>query len=94
MIANYLLLENIFEISSQFFHLVQSLPGKIQIQSAEVSVRCCLLVDRSAKIQHFYDAGRAQVEVSANDLFDLSVGDMACAESIYQDRCGLCTPIA
>ena len=90
MIANCRSLENCLKICGQLFHLVQSLPGKIQIQSAEVPVGSCLLVDRSAQIQHFDDACRAQIEVRSDYFLDLCVGDMAGSKCIYQNGSGLC----
>ena len=38
----------LFQITLQRISLVRFLPRKIKIQSSEVSVSCCLLIDRSS----------------------------------------------
>src|SRR5207244_3866057 len=54
--------------------LVGSLPGKGRQLAAEVAVPGGFLIDRPAQVECLDDAGRRQLEVFANELGDLVVG--------------------
>ena len=56
------------QIRLQQLHLIQSLPGQIQVVAAKVAVSGSLLVDGSAQVQHLDDSSRAQVELGADNL--------------------------
>ena len=48
-------------------------------------VRCCLPVDRPAKIQHTDDSCRTKVKVLADDLGQLFIGHLSGTEGIGHD---------
>ena len=50
-----------------------------------MTVSRCLLVDRTAKVEHSDDAGRTDVEILADDICDLRVGQLACAACVDRD---------
>lgn len=56
------------QIFFQIFNLVQLLPRKLNICSSEVAVGCCLLVDRTAKVEHTDDSCRTEIKVLTDDL--------------------------
>ena len=66
--------------------LVGPLPGQVEVDPTEVTVGCCLSVDRPQQIQRGGDATGAQVEVLQHELLDLSVGDHAGTERLHGDR--------
>src|SRR5579883_1407300 len=64
--------------------LVGRLPGKVGILAAEVTVRSGLAIDGPAKVQGFDDALRSELEVLANQSFDLASIDVFRAEGVDQ----------
>src|SRR5262245_58841856 len=66
--------------------LVRPLPGELRLVAAEVPERRRLAVDRPPKVERFDDAARCELEVAADDLADLLVGDLAGAERVDEDR--------
>ena len=50
-----------------------------------MSVSSCLLVDWSAQIKHLDDTGRTQIEVLADNLYELVICKLTCAKCIYHD---------
>ena len=50
-----------------------------------MAVSRCLLVDRTAKVEHSDDAGRTDVEILTDDLCDLRVGQLARAACVDRD---------
>ena len=55
-----------------------------------MSVSCCLLVDRTTKIQHLNDACRAKVKVFSDDLYQLLVRKLSGSVGICHNGGRLC----
>lgn len=54
-------------------NLVKCFPRKVKVVSSEMSVSCCLSVNRTSKIQHLDDSCRSKVEVISNDSYKFAV---------------------
>ena len=76
----------VFRIFYKYFFksstLSSLLPGQIQIIASEMSVSCCLFVDRSAQIEHADDPRRTEIEVLTDDLYQFRIGYFSCSECI------------
>src|SRR5690606_34458779 len=70
---------------TQSLGLVRGFPAELGFAAAKVTVGSSLGVDGTLQIQHFDDAAWAQVEMLANQLGDLGVGDHACAFGVDGD---------
>ena len=66
--------------------LVGALPSELRLGAAEVAERRGLAVDRPAQVEGLDDALRRQLEVRADDLAQLVVGQLARAGGVDQDR--------
>ena len=44
----------------------------------------------TAQIQHFYNAGRTQIEIFTDHVYQLIFGNLTCAKGIHHDGGGLC----
>ena len=86
--------QNISQIFLQIFNFVQFLPRQIQIIASEMSVSCCLFVDRSAQIEHADDPRRTEIEVLTDDLYQFRIGYFSCSECIDGNGGRMSTPIA
>src|SRR3546814_4231607 len=60
--------------------------AKLLRLAAEVTIGCGLLIHRVDQVEHLDDAVWAQVEVLADQLFDLLVADLAGAEGGDRNR--------
>lgn len=60
-------------------------PGKIHIGTTEMAIRCGLLVNGPAKIQHIDNACRTKFKIFADQFHDFFIVQFARAESIYQN---------
>ena len=69
-------------VGAQCGGLVGLLPGELRLVAAEVAVRGSAGIDRAQQVQGLDDRLRAQVEVAADELDDLRVGDAAGAEGV------------
>ena len=78
--------QSFLQIFFQLLGLVRLLPGQIQVGAAKVAVSCRLLVDRSAQIQHTDNSSRAQIEVLADNLYQLGIRYLASSEGVHIDR--------
>ena len=78
--------QSFLQIFFQILDLVCLLPGQIQVGAAKVAVSCRLLVDRSAQIQHADNSSRAQIEVLADNLYQLGIRYLASSEGVHIDR--------
>src|SRR5579864_1410692 len=65
---------------AQLLCLVGALPREVPFVAAEVAVRGGLRVDRAPEVEVAQDRGRTQIEVLANELFDLRHGHVLRAE--------------
>ncbi len=45
---------------------------------------CRFDVARLSEVEHLFDAGRREVEVVGDDVFDLAVADLACAKRVHE----------
>src|SRR5947208_3048615 len=73
----------------QVFHAIGPLPGERGLRASEMSVRRRLLVDGPAQVQVLDDPGRGEVEVTADELLEDRVRDLARPERLDHDRHGV-----
>ena len=78
------------KIFLQIINLVQMLPRKIYICTAEMSVCRSLFVDRAAEIKHFDDSSRAKVKVLTDNLYQFRIRYFTCAKCFYMNRSRMC----
>ena len=76
-------------MSLELIHLVQLLPGELHVSPAEVTVSRSLLVNRTAEVKHFDNAGRSQVKMFPDDLCQLLITKFAGSECLDHNGGGL-----
>ena len=76
----------LLQILLQSLNLVQMLPWKINICTAEMTISSSLLVDRTTKIKHLDDTSRTKIKILTNDLNKSGLRKLTCSEGIHTDR--------
>ena len=69
---------------------LKMLPRKIDICTSKVTVRCCLFVNRAAKVKHFNDSCRTKVKVLTDNFHKLCLRKFSCSECLHIDRRWVC----
>src|SRR2546427_4634849 len=79
-------------VTLQVLHAVEELPAEAFVLASKMSIGGGFLVNRLAKIQVLDDAPRPEIEVLADQLFQLRIGHLPRSVRVHHDRDGQLHP--